>query len=385
MKHSNETDGVEAVLRDTFRRNEHLADGAAERLLPAVRAGSESGHRRSPGWVPVMVAVVLAGGAVPAAFAVFGGGSGVLGGPAPVGQASVPTFGSLDEPPAAGWRWESSLGLVAAVPETWAINDFGCRMTGQASVVRGRGVVQDCLSLEPETKEVAVITELVAPVTADQVLVDAMLPDAPRQPVVIDGVAGELVQGQLADGRYAGAVLLPDAGAALYVRTLSAVTTAAILDSLRVVEFDHLGCPTVRPDESAPAPGTSFVDPAPAAISLCYYGEAWYRSGTPRLGASGQLTGDAAAGLAALINAAPRGGNPDVSANQCMDPVPAAPDAVLQVTRQDGAIERLWVSWSGCVHRGVSNGQDQVQVSHAIISTIMDPLVVGYGYASDLP
>jgi hypothetical protein len=126
------------------------------------------------------------------------------------------------------------------------------------------------------------------------------------------------------------------------------------------------------------------VDPAPVAVGICHYdsGESPDLSGV--LLASAELTGGPAANLAALINAAPMGGNPDQPADQCVAQS-VQPAAVLYVRSGAGSVERIWASFHGCVHRGLSNGAQQVQVNQRIIAAIMNPLRIGYGFSGDLP
>ncbi|HEY7222613.1 MAG TPA: sigma factor [Micromonosporaceae bacterium] len=400
--HDVDSEPVERVLRDTFRRHEYLADGGAQRLLPTVRAGIEerAARRRTvvPRWVPVVAAVVLAAGAVPAALALVRRGGGE---PASIGNspsasapgastpAPSPAGGPIGAPPR-GYRWESSLGLVAAVPDGWSVNDFGCNMTSAPSVVRGRGPATLCLTMEAPTKEVAIFEHLDQYMTVDGVVAQALLdPGAPREQVRIDGLPAQRLTARLGDGRFAAVVLIPDRGAALVVRTLAQATTDTILASLRVVDVDEVGCPYRRPDVSPMArPGSDLVDAHPVAISICTYESRYWPQGTPEgfgdLGASGELTGEAASHLASLIDRAPAGGNPDVPANQCQ-PGPALPDAVLRISSADGTVRLVWAWWSDCVHRGLSDGVDTVAMSRSIVAAIANPLGVSYSFNGDLP
>jgi hypothetical protein len=378
-------DNHEAVslLRDTMRRHEHLADGAVARLLPAVQASvsNRPGHRMA--WLGVAAAVVVAAGAVPAAVALLDRG----GSEPSIDAGSTPgtSSGPLD-PPAEGWRWESSLGLQATVPDTWAVNNFGCGQTDASSVVRGGGATTLCFTPEPPTKELAIFGTYGGHVPEQQVLADAMIAaDAPRQDGVVDGVPVVRIAGQLADGRYAGVVLVPDRGASLIVRTRSLETTEVILASLRLLDVDHVGCPVQRAEVSPPTrSGDNFVDPSPVSIAVCHYGAMEGQADSGRLLASIELTGDDAISLATLMNRAPAGGNPDVPADQCLAQ-PTEPDAVLYVHSGDGSVERVWVQWSDCLHRGLSNGAAEAQVSKTIVAAIMNPLHIGYGFSDDLP
>src|SRR5690606_38891213 len=133
-------------------------------------------------------------------------------------------------------RWESSLGLVAAVPQDWGINDFACGQSALPSVVRGGGVRPACSTPEPTTKELVIFSAYDAPVPVPAVLESALLdPTTGGVEYVLDGVPAQRFSGVLADGRHAAAVVVPYRNAALIVRTVSAPRTAAIVDSLRVV------------------------------------------------------------------------------------------------------------------------------------------------------
>jgi len=374
-------DRTEALLRETLRRHEQPADGAAGRLLPAVRAGLSERRPARGAWIAVAAAVVIAAGAVPAAFALLGGDAGE---PIRVG-ATPPVRAPIDAPPE-GWRWESSLGLMATVPEAWTINDYGCNQTAVPTVARLFGAQELCYTPEPANKEVVAFHWWGTTFSSDAVFNQALIdPATPQESIVVDGYEAVRVSTQLADGRHAAVVLVPDRGAALIVRTLTRETTDTIVDSLRIVDVDNVGCPTTRPEVTAQnRTAATFVDPEPASIGVCYYGSHDIEDVPGRLLVSAQLAGDAATDLAALINAAPAGGNPDTPADQCI-PSPGEPDAVLQVVSADGTVARIWVSFSECVDRGLSDGTDTVQVNRRIVAAIMAPLHIGYGFSGDLP
>lgn len=218
--------------------------------------------------------------------------------------------GSGEEWPAArlpdlpGWRWESSLGALVAVPESWGVNDYGCDMTYRPSVVRAKIWTGGCPFSE-RTAELVFID--LAPVATNQ---QPVLPtsyrepgsstgiDLPERAVSIDGMPARRAEGRLPDGRSAGWVRVESPQVAVTVRTLDAALTARILDTVRIVEVDQVGCPARRP----PKPGQPGGSPAgplvpehPTAIGICYYGG-------DRLATSARLTGDAARNVAALLN-----------------------------------------------------------------------------------
>lgn len=151
-----------------------------------------------------------------------------------------------DRAATADWRWESSLGAEIRVPAGWTVNNFGCLMTGEPSVVRGQHAQFACWTTEPVDKEIAVIGE--RPV--GQPGGDGL---AGRE-VTVDGVRAVRAEGRLPDGRYAGTVTVSAREVAVTVRTRDEATTRRILDSLRLVATDHAGCAARRPAvDAAPA------------------------------------------------------------------------------------------------------------------------------------
>jgi len=375
----------QALLRETFRRHEHLADGAAERLLPGLR--ERSGRRHRPQWAVAGVLVLLIAAAVPAAVALLERDP-----DAPVGTASPtsppgpPTGGEAP----AGWRWESSLGLQALVPDSWSVNDFGCNQTAAPTVVRALGAQDACLTPEPAGKELAIFDRPALPVTAEGLAELAGLDTgAPRTASTIDDHPAVRVQGQRPDGRYAGVVVVADRGAALVVRARSAQTVTAILDSLRVVEIDHRGCPALRPEVSgswtaqAPVP----ADVPPDVITLCYY-TGFGSSSQPtwrNLDTSAQLTAEAAAQLAAMLATASPGANTDPPAGVCAQREVMPPDVLLLLRYGDGAVRPIWVTFRGCVHRGLTDGVGEWQLTQRMIAAIMAPSGSGYLFLGGLP
>ncbi|NJC85364.1 hypothetical protein [Planosporangium mesophilum] len=270
---------------------------------------------------------------------------------------------SADNPPT-GWRFESSLGAQVAVPAYWEVNDSGCGMTARPSVVRGKGLQTLCYTREPATKELAIIRE-------------APEQSSPKQgsPTTIDGVPAQRDEMRLADGRYAGWISVPSRHVTLDVRTRNPQTTDWILHSFRLVDVDHLGCPTRPPNTTGPPPRAGFVPADPARISVCYY------AGTDRLQASAEITGDEAHRLVGMINAAPPGRNPDRPARSCDARTDRPdPDAMLRVTTTT-----VRIRFSSCTRRGLDNGAATAQVTNDLVRTMMAPVHAGYSLSGDLP
>jgi hypothetical protein len=264
------------------------------------------------------------------------------------------------------------------VPANWAVNDSGCGMTARPSVVRGKGLQTLCYTREPATKEVAIIQE-------------TLTPDTVTRATTVAGVPAERGGKRLVDGRYAGWISVPSRHVSVDVRTRDPETTVRILHSLQLVDTDHLGCPTRQPPKATRPPFQSAFAPSdPATISVCHYG------GKDRLQASAEIK-DNARQVAAALNAAPPGRNPDRPARTCDARTdPPGDDAALLMKDStaprvnDGAAPRIddsvvRIRFSSCTGRGMDNGARTVQVSRGVIQTIMAPVHAGYSISGDLP
>jgi hypothetical protein len=167
------------------------------------------------------------------------------------------------------------------------------------------------------------------------------------------------------------------------VRTRDATTTRSILDSVRLVDVDHVGCPTRRPGSTAKpgAPGADTVPAQPAAVGVCFYGD-W---ASDRLQSSTELTGGRAAQAAAAVTNASPGGNPDQPADRCLETHPPAPDLVLLVRDNAGRVTVVRITFSSCTGRAIEYGTRRAQVSQSLLRLLMEPLHTGYGFSGDLP
>ena len=213
------------------------------------------------------------------------------------------------------------------------------------------------------------------PVDNSQIQVPGYVPQPSRQ-IEIDGVAAIRSEGTLADGRYAGSVVVATREVAVVVRTRHEDVTKHILDSVRLVDVDHLGCAsTVQWPKTTPKAkaGKPVLAEHPAKLVLCLY------LGSTRLQSSTEVTGDSAVGIATAIGAAEEGKTPDAPASQCLPEPPAAPDVVLLA---DGT--SVSVVFSPCVGRGITDGQHWSQITKATIATLMAPTHAGYGMSGDL-
>jgi hypothetical protein len=271
--------------------------------------------------------------------------------------------------PASGWRWESALGAEIQVPDSWTVNEFGCgRMTANPTVVRGQGAQTACAPAVPAGKEVAFLSTAAAP--------DEQL-KLTSAPTTVDGVPAVRAAGRLNDGRYAGSVIVADKDVAVSVYTKSEDLTARILDSLRLVDVDHLGCSaatTISPADLEPLQGRPAVPPASPNLVICLYGDG------PRLQSSTKVTGTAADEILAAVRSAKEGQNPDPPASQCISGPATSPDLVLL---PDGGVP-LAVVFSPCTGRGVTDGQHWSQLSSALLAQLMGPVHAGYGLSAPL-
>jgi hypothetical protein len=264
-----------------------------------------------------------------------------------------------------------------AVPDHWAVNDYGCNMTTKPTVVRGVGAQAACLTEEAPTKELAFIGPDESPETRQT-------SEFPRRAVSLGGVDAERAEGKTPDGRHIGSVRIVARGVLVLVKARDADTLGLILDSAKIVDVDHNGCPDRRPEGARPAANhpraaAEMAPDNPKSISICYYGE----SGSA-LQSSARLEGERAAKLAAELNRMPSGLNADAHPKTCLHPpVPPPPDAVLFVEDAAGK-GAIYVRFAGCVARGLDNGARRAHVRAALVRAFMLPLHTGYGHNGDL-
>lgn len=280
--------------------------------------------------------------------------------------------------PAPGWRLESSLGLQISVPAHWAVNDYGCNMSQQPTVVRGQGAQMSCLTPETPEKQLAWLGK-------DGGLPLETLPGASARAVTLDGVAGERVEGRASDGRFVGWLRLPARQQLLVVKVLDEALLRRILDSAKLVPVDHNGCPELRPIAPKDRPARSaaalpLAPERPRSVAICYYG-----SNGDQLLSSALLVGDAARDVADRLNRSAPGPNPDTDPKQCLHlPAPPPADAVLLLGDAHGSTT-IHVSFSGCTGRRLDNGLRQAHVSASLLKAILTPLHTGYGFNGELP
>ncbi|HZM75088.1 MAG TPA: hypothetical protein VFC19_05140 [Candidatus Limnocylindrales bacterium] len=347
---------TEDLVGDTFRQQEHQVDGRHTELGQGVRR--KLARRRAAKWW-------IAGG-LTLATTLAGSAAGLT--VSRDHQQTPPQARQPTTPPgtaAALWRVESSLGAQAEIPAGWGTNDFGCNMTAAPTVVRGQGSAHLCLTPEPPVKEVAIFGSGQLPQT----------PAGNATRVTINGVPAQRTSTTLDKGRYHGWIHVPSLDVYLVVRTLNQATTDHILDSFQISDPDHLGCPAVRPPvtpQQTP-PGGGLVPPAANSVAVCRYAH------TPkgRLEASATMATKEADSVVAALNQAPQGRNPDPPPDRCIETERPATDVVLLVTA-GAKVTRVWIIFSYCTGRGMTNGVGQATVSDDLIHAVMRPLKVGY-------
>jgi len=119
--------------------------------------------------------------------------------------------------------------------------------------------------------------------------------------------------------------------------------------------------------------------------SVCIYHSpniAWTPPIDGRLRASRTLTGDLAAHLAAGLNAAKPGGNPDPPASECTQERPVVPDAML-IVHGGGITTAVWVTFGSCTGRGLDNGVRRSQLTMSLTFEIMQRF--GFSMLAQLP
>ena len=252
---------LEDLLRSTFRSKEPLAPPHAPRLARAVfRRRNERRRAVRRSVLAAAGVAAVAALAVPMLRGTAHLSESTSGGSANGGGRQAPPALA---PPAAGWRWESSLGVQIQVPQGWAVNDYGCDQDARPSVLRGPGPASPCKPRELPSTELAIIA-----VSAGRPAPPAA-PPAPVRSGDVQGVPVERADGRLADGRFAAWVWLPSLRVAVVVRTLSAATTRRIADSVRLAApADNNGCPATAPAAGPPRAGSA---DDPVAVSVCGY------------------------------------------------------------------------------------------------------------------
>jgi hypothetical protein len=360
-------DGTEVLVRETFRSREHVMTGRQVDLLAGV-------DQRQPArkWLLIAAAAVV----LAAMVAVVGV---AVGWPGRDDRVAAP---DRDGPPAApqGWVWHSSLGMEIAVPARWTVNDTACGQTNRPTVVYGFQPGAECITPEPPTKRIAIISGNLDPRRSgsggDQDYFygelygqDYYTAGVSTRDIILDGVAASLTEGPIADGRYAALLAVPSRQVYLTVRSTKPIEVATIVNTARLVDVDRLGCTVNRPQITAPDPVPPDLVPASAdTVRVCWY-SAWRHGG--RLEGSGELAATDAAWLVSAVNSAPAGRNPDKKG--CVDSRPVVPEMVWLFVDPAGHTTRVWATLFWCTGRGLDNGARVVAVSKRMARVICAP------------
>jgi hypothetical protein len=198
--------------------------------------------------------------------------------------------------------------------------------------------------------------------------------DFPKQQVVIDGERVERIEGQLPDGRAGGWLNFTERDNVVQARVLDQDLLHRILDSVRLVTVDTHGCATERNMMKPKAPRGNTLLPVDATeVSVCYFDQ------NQMLQTSVLVEGSEAAQLIEDLNHAAPGPNPDIPKELCIEQEPHLADTVLIARgKSDGAL--VEVSFSGCTHRGITNGRTTVRLTLPMLGVIMNRLHSGYSY-----
>ena len=295
--------------------------------------------------------------------------NGPHGAPSETGPGAPPTTAAP-----AGLQYGSSLGMQILVPDDWKHNDTGCHQTAAPSLNFGNGPALMCYTPTPIHKEWATIQGDQSAAVGHEF--EGSVTDVHEAATTLDGVAATRGTGKLPNQMYAGWIRVPARNVDLLVRTRSAATTAAILDSAALVDVDHLGCATRKPGGTPVPPprGAPFIDPGPRQLVVCYYG-----SEGSTLSSSGVASGAKAADIAAALNAAPDGRTPDVPETHCAySAFPPRTDAILYAYGSDGTARRIDAAFSACTDRGLFNGSAYKKIDIDLVGKFMTMASASY-------
>jgi hypothetical protein len=141
--------------------------------------------------------------------------------------------------------------------------------------------------------------------------------------------------------------------------------------SARVVDVEAHGCESHRTDTSTLPTGqtaltlaerTTLVPGTPSSVATCAYDGGGLVVGT-------DLVGSDARRLAAVLNAAPRGGSRNVAERDCAG-LNDAPSYLLTFGYPVGPAVSVWVRITGCGILGASNGSVVHQRTDALIANV---------------
>lgn len=369
----NETGPERLGVQKLYRDHEPLVEGAAGRLMPAVRLRL---HRRRTvqraGSAAVAVAVLAVLGGVAISLSTGhtpGRGPTVtVGQPSPTptgaGTTVAPTGAPTSIPQGPPWT-ENLLGVQIQVPFDW-LGGGGCPRDTQV-----RDPANPVLCRGPRGSQDFIYIGRTG--TAPSTLIGDGSSKLVEHPVRINGVPAVRAEGAIAGGQYGGSIIISSRNVEVVGRTGSQATLTAILDSLKVApSTDANGCPLTAPTSKPPASGLStFVDPHPTAISVCQY------NGLPTLLSSTLRTADeGATSIASFLNGTKKGVG--LFRHCAPGSYPTGIDALILVTSGSGKVRQVDLWNQACLPRRLNNGDSDHTVSIDVLNQVYDGMNVAY-------
>lgn len=310
------------------------------------------------------------------------------GGSAATGPAAAEVVAA---PP--GKQLVSSLGVQLAVPERWEVVGAiaGCGPLPDAAVVRGGGAVAGCGYVEPAG---FTLVEIGTPASITEVLAADWNPGGPPAPGAepssspVESLGMLRTRTALADGRTQLLLTSSERDVAVLLRGPDEAALLDIVDTIRLVDVDAAGCPSVlpvspswdRPDRRQGVPGVEAG--SVSRVSVCAYST--FGGDRQRLAASTLLDGAAADDLAGVLDAAPAGALPAPPETDCLRDDTEEESVLLLLERAAGTTP-VRVHHSGCRVRWVAAPGGVSQPTMALVGAAYEPLRMGWSVTGGLP
>lgn len=302
------------------------------------------------------------------------GGCGKPSAPPAEGGDSSATAGTSAAPAAVpeGWQLQSSLGIEIAVPADWVVNQTSCRGPSGSTILRAPGAVPAC-TMGGATIEPPPVPDNLVEVTTVQDSVGDTEP--PADVVQLEPDQQAFDEQQITAGLAAHHVVVDAAWVHLDVP--DEAVARQIIASIRRVDVDHHGCPTVAPERPAyevalrPA-AEPLIGADTEQLAVCSYNADSRKNRL--LQASTTLTGSDLRQAIDAVAAAPAGPNPDQA--DCLFGPPAEAADVSLIP--SGGQPVLSVYFAGCSGRGVDDGSHIAQVTPELVELIEESLRTFY-------
>nr|NLI51041.1 hypothetical protein [Propionibacterium sp.] len=250
--------------------------------------------------------------------------------PASEQQGAGASADPLGDPPA-GFRYESFLDVVVAVPATWGYAQAPGSDWCAADSTEDPPPAGPYVTLNPNRP----VRAILCPGAVPEHLQQTHLEWRRAEPGDVDGAVTHNGWGYTS--RRVGAALVT------VVHRPGDDVAGTILASARRVGVDHHGCAATGPTVARPEAAASGAETAVAEAVLCQYDDL---TATPNLVTSTRLTAAAASGLAAAIAASP------TAAGAAVEPdcLPDDRDVTRVVVRLGGAgtSREVWLTLGGC-------------------------------------